>query len=294
MKIHYKIQGIAAALSLCIASNFAQGQTIVTGWDKAGDTDGWALPAEQYLKDFPMVKSASQSGDVVNNGNGSLKLAVEISTDEKARRGRVDKFYGGKADWKRFTSFSIMCHVPAGAPQVQASIAVMSGAWKWTECKPVTCKAGEWTKVSIDTADITNPEEIQLVMFIPWVHSGEFKGDLYIDKAMLEGEKIVGPSKPGVDPTSPSSTWLETFDSIEEKNWDRQGARVVVLSWRTGIGAPARRSTHPAHWYRRSPRTPHSEPRAPHPRQPPSERRQPRSGARTTRQAPQQHSVSFS
>lgn len=138
MKIHYKIQGIAAALSLCIASNFAQGQTIVTGWDKAGDTDGWALPAEQYLKDFPMVKSASQSGDVVNNGNGSLKLAVEISTDEKARRGRVDKFYGGKADWKRFTSFSIMCHVPAGAPQVQASIAVMSGAWKWTECKPVT------------------------------------------------------------------------------------------------------------------------------------------------------------
>lgn len=228
MKIKNKIHGIASVLSLVVACSFAQGQTIVVDWEKAGDAEGWAPPKE-YLKEYPVVQTVSQSGDVVNNGKGSLKLSVDVSADvadASARRGRVDKYYGGKQDWKRFESFSIMCYVPEGAPEMMGSIAVMSGAWKWSQSEPIVCKPGAWTKVSIKTADITSPEEIQLVMFIPIVPSGAFKGDIFIDKAMLEGEKVIGPSKPGPEPTSPSSTWLETFDSVE--GWERQGARVEV------------------------------------------------------------------
>jgi lysophospholipase L1-like esterase len=224
MKIQYRFLGFAAALYIAAVSfNSAQAQTLIADWEKGGDTEGWALPAAEYLKEFAIIKKAAQSADMAHSGKGALKLSVE-TTEGASKRGRVDKYYGGKADWKRFTSFSVMCHVPADAPAVQGVLAVMSGAWKWSQGQVVSCKAGEWTKVSIDTADILHPEEIQLVMFIPSVPSGSFNGDLHIDRAMLEGEKAIGPSKPGPDPTSDSTTWLETFDSVE--GWERQGARV--------------------------------------------------------------------
>lgn len=156
--------------------------------------------------------------------SGKASLALSLDTAAGARKGRIDKYYGGKADWKRFTTFSLQCHVPEGAPAVTGQIAVMSGAWKWSQGAPVACPAGAWTKVSIATADIAHPEEIQLVMFIPSIAAGDFKGDLHIDKAALEGEIVVGPSKPGATPASDPSTWLETFDSAA--GWERQGARV--------------------------------------------------------------------
>ena len=201
----------------------ARAQTIVADWDKAGDSQGWAIPAAEYLKEYPLIRKTEQSADTAQAGKGSLKLSIETPA-EGQRRGRVDKYYGGKADWKRFTTFSIQCHVPEGAPAVTGQIAVMSGAWKWSQGALVSCPAGAWTKVSIATADIAHPEEIQLVMFIPVIAAGDFKGDLHIDQAALEGEIVAGPSKPGVAPTSDQSSWLETFDSVEK--WERQGARV--------------------------------------------------------------------
>ncbi|MGI5867887.1 MAG: SGNH/GDSL hydrolase family protein [Kiritimatiellia bacterium] len=216
----------ASILALALASAAlapAHAQTVVADWNKAGDAQGWALPAENYLKEFPLIKKVAQSADNAQAGGGSLKLSID-STGEGRQRGRVDKYYGGKADWKRFTTFSIQCHVPEGAPAVMGQIAVMSGAWKWADNTSVPCKAGGWTKVSIPIADITNPEEIQLVMFIPSISGAKFTGDLYIDQAMLEGEIAIGPGKPGAAPESDPASWLETFDSVE--GWQREGARI--------------------------------------------------------------------
>jgi len=190
--------------------------------DTRAENPQWALPDAAYRKEYGLVVDRRQ--DSAKAVSGKASLALSLDTAAGARKGRIDKYYGGKADWKRFSTFSLQCHVPEGAPAVTGQIAVMSGAWKWSQGAPVACPAGAWTKVSIATADIVHPEEIQLVMFIPSIAAGDFKGDLHIDKAALEGEIVVGPSKPGATLASEPSTWLETFDSAA--GWERQGARV--------------------------------------------------------------------
>lgn len=218
----HPLKRLLGALALAATIPAIAADTLVADWEKPGDPEGWALPDAAYRKEYGLVVDRRQ--DSAKAVSGKASLALSLDTAAGARKGRIDKYYGGKADWKRFSTFSLQCLVPEGAPAVTGQIAVMSGAWKWSQGAPVACPAGAWTKVSIATADIAHPEEIQLVMFIPSIAAGDFKGDLHIDKAALEGEIVVGPSKPGATPASDPSTWLETFDSAA--GWERQGARV--------------------------------------------------------------------
>jgi lysophospholipase L1-like esterase len=218
----------------CLLLGTAGGATVVADWEKPGDTEGWALPDAAYRKEYGLVVALRQTTDQAFAGKGSL--AVVLDTAAGSRKGRVDKYYGGKADWARFERFSLMCHVPEGAPAIRGQIAVMSGAWKWSDGPVVDCKAGEWTKVAIDTSSLALPAEIQLLMFVAYCPAGDFKGELRIDAATLEGEKAIAPSQPGVAPDSDPASWLETFDTAE--GWDRKGARVEPAP-QAAVGAGA-------------------------------------------------------
>ena len=230
------IGGLLAGLALSAFSTVdLYGDQIIFNWEKPGDKEGWVQPDEKYRKEYGMLSGEQQSADQAFVGKGSLKMMLDTSTG--ARKGRLDKFYGGKADWKNFKTFSVMCRIPEGAPAIQGQIAVMSGAWKWSQSKIIPCVAGDWTKITLETSEIASPEEIQLLMFMAYCPSGDFKGEIYLDKAALEGEITVEPSKPGAAPTSESSTWIETFDNTE--GWERQGGARIEPASQAAVGSGA-------------------------------------------------------
>ncbi len=223
---------------------------VLFDWEKSGDAEGWSDPGEKYRADFGLLGGALQTSEKAFSGKGALKVQVNTAAEGmKERRGRLDKYYGGKADWTAFQRFSVMCFAPEGAPDLQGLVAVMSGAWKWSQGRVVSCRAGQWTKLSIETGEIASPEQIQLVMFVVSCPSGEYKGSLYFDRATLEGEVRVEPGKPGVAPKSESGTWNETFDKTE--GWERQGGARIEPAAAAAVGAGAASFTLPGAMFKK-------------------------------------------
>lgn len=225
-------------LAACGVPAAARADRVLFDWEKQGDAEGWTDPGEKYRADFGMLGGALQTSEKAFSGAGALKVQLDTAAaGMKERRGRLDKYYGGEADWTPFQRFTVMCFVPEGAPEVQGLVAVMSGAWKWNQGRAVSCPAGQWTKLSIETGEIESPGQIQLAMFVVSCPSGEFKGSLFFDHAALEGEVRVEPGKPGVAPKSEPGTWVETFDKTE--GWERQGGGRIEPAAEAAVGAGA-------------------------------------------------------
>ncbi len=229
------LQGLALGCGLVAG---ARADQVVFDWEKPGDAEGWAEPGEQYRSEFGLLSGPRQTTEKAFAGKGSLKVALDTAAaGAKERRGRVDRYYGGQADWTKFQRFTVMCYVPEGAPAMSGMIAVLSGAWKWSQSSAVACEAGKWTKVVIETGGIADPGQIQLAMFVVSCPSGDFKGAVYFDRAALEGEVRSGPGKPGVAPDADTGAWIETFDKTD--GWERQGGARIEPAAEAAVGAGA-------------------------------------------------------
>jgi lysophospholipase L1-like esterase len=221
-------------------------EELLFDFEKAGDRQGWDEPAEQYRAEYGLLTEPQQSGKRSVTGAGALQVTLDTSLagSPAKRRGRIDRYYGGKADWSSFGEVAGMVYVPEGAPGVNALLAIQSGsAWKWAQGSPVRCPGGKWTRIALDLRPLEDMDQVQMLYFVAQCPNGDFRGTIYLDRVMLEGGSgrplRRTASEPGTEPSSTPGIGVETFDTAE--GWDSQdGARVQVAeNARVGSGALA-------------------------------------------------------